>query len=157
MTEDQKMEDILFRLAIVLREKRARLYPYGRDIYKNKRETACEADHEYMGLNITEEQRMLWMTCWNNAWMRPNVSLHGSICPGLLDGIAFLRDFGFLDMYITEDTSDSGEVGGTEKRELSGCTASRNGKLYCGPGTEGGNILGADAGLAEPWDGIACY
>ena len=133
MTEDKKLEGTLFQLATAMREKRARIYPFGRDIYKNKMETACEADHEYMKMNLTAEQRTLIDDMLEKRMDAAGCELTLAYLSGLLDGIVFLRDSGFLDMYMIDDASDGSGVGDRDNvrylvallPELDGCIALR--------------------------------
>ena len=133
MTENKKLEGTLFQLATAMREKRSRIYPFGRDICKNKMEIACEADHEYMKMNLTEEQRTLIDDMLEKRMDAAGCELTLTYLSGLLDGIVFLRDSGFLDMYMMEDTLDSGDVGDRDNAryliallpEMDGCIAVR--------------------------------
>ena len=112
MTKNKKIENTLFQLMTVLREKQAGIYPFGRDMYKNKMEAACEADHEYIKLDITEEQRTFIDDMLEKRMDASECELTLTYMSGLLDGIVFLRDSGFLDMYLMDDdTVSDGSVG----------------------------------------------
>lgn len=133
MTEDKKLEGTLFQLATAMREKRARIYPFGRDIYKNKMEIACEADHEYMKMSLTAEQRTLIDDMLEKRMDAAGCELTLTYLSGLLDGIVFLRDSGFLDMYMIDNASDGSDVGDQDNArylaallpEMDGCIAVR--------------------------------
>lgn len=133
MTENKNLEGTLFQLATAMREKRARIYPFGRDIYKNKMEIACEADHDYMEMSLTEEQRTLIDDMLEKRMEAAGCELTLTYLSGLLDGIVFLRDSGFLDMYMMDEAPDGSDIGDRDNvrylvallPEMDGCIAVR--------------------------------
>ena len=91
MNEKEKLYDTLLQLGTALREKRAHVYGVGWELHKEKVEAVCEADKQYMDLPLTEK-RMEANEC----------ELTLTYAAGILDGIMYLRNAGFLDMYVVD-------------------------------------------------------
>jgi len=105
MTEKEKMrlDDLLLQIVTLLREKRMETYDFARDIYQNKMEKACAADQMYMKMDLSEEQRSVIDELLELRSDAETCELTITYVAGLLDGIVFLRDVGFLDVYISDD------------------------------------------------------
>lgn len=102
MIEKERLYDTLLQLGTALREKRAHAYGVGWNLHKEKVEAVCEADKKYMDLPLTEEQKEVIERMLEKRMEANECELTLTFVAGILDGIIFLRELGFLDMYIMD-------------------------------------------------------
>ncbi len=101
------LEDTLLQLATRLRERAFCRYVKDRLDYKELLQAACEAEKGYCDMELTNEQREqidLLLESRANAEER---ELTLTYVAGILDGVAFLRKLGFLDMYVQDGQEKS--------------------------------------------------
>ena len=102
MNEKEKLYDTLLQLGTALREKRVHVYGVGWDLHKEKVEAVCAADKKYMDLPLPEEQKAVIERMLEKRREANECELTLTFVAGILDGITFLRELGFLDMYIMD-------------------------------------------------------
>jgi len=104
MTEKEKarLDDTLMQLMTEFRERRVKEHSFAKMIYQEKMEAACAADEDYVLLDLTEEQRQTIDHMLELKFDASVCELTITYVAGLLDGIVFLRDSGFLDMHISD-------------------------------------------------------
>lgn len=102
MNEKEKLYDTLLQLGTALREKRTYVYGVGWNLHKEKVEAVCEADKQYMDLPLTEQQKEVIERMLEKRMEANECELTLTFVAGILDGITFLRELGFLDMYIMD-------------------------------------------------------
>ena len=86
-----------------------------------------------MKMSLTAEQRTLIDDMLEKRMDAAGCELTLTYMSGLLDGIVFLRDSGFLDMYMMDETLDGSDVGDRDNArylvallpEMDGCIAVR--------------------------------
>ena len=100
MIEKEKLYNTLLQLGTALREKRAHVYGVGWDLHKEKVEAVCEADKKYMELLLTNEQKEVIEEMLEKRMEANECELTLTYIAGILDGITYLRDAGFLDLYV---------------------------------------------------------
>ena len=103
MNEKEKLYDTLLQLGTALREKRAHVYGVGWELHKEKVEAVCEADKQYMDLPLTEEQKEVIERMLEKRMEANECELTLTYAAGILDGIMYLRNAGFLDLYVTDE------------------------------------------------------
>ena len=103
MNEKEKLYDTLLQLGTALREKRAHAYGVGWDMHRKKVEAVCEADKKYMDLPLTEEQKEVIEKMLEKRMEANECELTLTYAAGILDGIMYLRNAGFLDLYVTDE------------------------------------------------------
>ena len=103
MNEKEKLYDTLLQLGTALREKRAHVYGVGWELHKEKVEAVCEADKQYMDLPLTEEQKEVIERMLEKRMEANECELTLTYAAGILDGIMYLRNAGFLDMYVVDE------------------------------------------------------
>ena len=103
MNEKEKLYDTLLQLGTALREKRVHVYGVGWDLHKEKVEAVCEADKQYMDLPLTEEQKAVIERMLEKRMEANECELTLTYAAGILDGIMYLRNAGFLDLYVTDE------------------------------------------------------
>ena len=103
MNEKEKLYDTLLQLGTALREKRAHVYGVGWDMHRKKVEAVCEADKQYMDLPLTEEQKEVIERMLEKRMEANECELTLTYAAGILDGIMYLRNAGFLDLYVTDE------------------------------------------------------
>ena len=106
MNEKEKLYDTLLQLGTALREKRAHVYGVGWELHKEKVEAVCEADKQYMDLPLTEEQKEVIERMLEKRMEANECELTLTYAAGILDGIMYLRNAGFLDMYVVDEEKD---------------------------------------------------
>ena len=102
MNEKENLYDTLLQLGTALREKRVHVYGVGWDLHKEKVEAVCAADKKYMDLPLPEEQKAVIERMLEKRMEANECELTLTFVAGILDGITFLRELGFLDMYIMD-------------------------------------------------------
>ena len=100
MNGKERLYDTLLQLGTVLREKRAHAYGVGWDMHRKKVEAVCEADKKYMDLLLTNEQKEIIEEMLEKRMEANECELTLTYIAGILDGITYLRDAGFLDLYV---------------------------------------------------------
>ena len=120
MNEKEKLYDTLLQLGTALREKRAHAYGVGWDTHRKKVEAVCEADKQYMDLPLTEEQKEVIERMLEKRMEANECELTLTYVAGILDGISYLRDAGFLDMYVVDSEEPSKK---TDKKDKRSCFA----------------------------------
>lgn len=104
-TEKSTLEDTLLQLAARFREQAFCRYVKDCPEYKRLLEIACEADKAYYEMELTDQQRELIDRLLTSRSDASECELTLTYVAGILDGIIFLRDFGFLDMYMMEKSA----------------------------------------------------
>ena len=107
MNEKEKLYDTLLQLGTALREKRVHVYGVGWDLHKEKVEAVCEADKKYMDLPLPEEHKETIERMLEKRMEANECELTLTYIAGILDGISYLRDAGFLDMYVVDSEEPS--------------------------------------------------
>ncbi len=109
MTEKEKakLDDTLMQLMTEFREKRVKKYDLAKKLYREKMEKACAADADYMLLGLTDNQRQVIDHMLDLRSEAGICELTITYMAGLLDGIVFLKDLGFLDMHILEENEEA--------------------------------------------------
>lgn len=120
MNEKEKLYDTLMQLGTALREKRAHVYGVGWDMQRKKVEAVCEADKQYMDLSLTEEQKAVIERMLEQRMEANECELTLTYATGILDGITYLRNAGFLDMYVMDSEEPSQK---TDKKDKRSCFA----------------------------------
>ena len=120
MNEKEKLYDTLLQLGTALLEKRAHAYGVGWDMHRKKVEAVCEADKQYMDLPLTEEQKEVIERMLEKRMEANECELTLTYVAGILDGISYLRDAGFLDMYVVDSEELSKK---TDKKDKRSCFA----------------------------------
>lgn len=103
MNEKEKLYDTLLQLGTALREKRAHVYGVGWDMHRKKVEAVCEADKQYVNLPLTEEQKEVIEKMLEKRMEANECELTLTYAAGILDGIMYLRNAGFLDLYVVDE------------------------------------------------------
>lgn len=103
MNIDEKMKDTLWQLATTLRDNAAKKYDATDARYRQLVEAACEAYTAYTALALDERQRVCIDDVLECRQEVNEYQLTMIYLAGLLDGIDFLREGGFLDLYIMDD------------------------------------------------------
>lgn len=103
MNEKEKLYDTLLQLGTALREKRAHVYGVGWDTHRKKVEAVCEADKQYVNLPLTEEQKEVIEKMLEKRMEANECELTLTYAAGILDGIMYLRNAGFLDLYVVDE------------------------------------------------------
>ena len=117
MNEKEKLYDTLLQLGTALREKRAHVYGVGWDMHRKKVEAVCEADKQYMDLLLTEEQKEVIEKMLEKRMEANECELTLTYAAGILDGIMYLRNAGFLDMYVVDSEEPSQKTDQKDKRD----------------------------------------
>lgn len=109
-TEKRMMEETLLQLATKLREKAFYRYVMDRPAYQELLQAACEAEKGYYDMGLTKEQREQIDRLLEGREEAGEYELTLTYVAGLLDGVAALRELGFLDMFVTTGkTKEAGD------------------------------------------------
>ena len=117
MNEKEKLYDTLLQLGTALREKRAHVYGVGWDTHRKKVEAVCEADKQYVNLPLTEEQKEVIEKMLEKRMEANECELTLTYAAGILDGIMYLRNTGFLDLYVVDSEEPSQKTDKKDKRD----------------------------------------
>ena len=117
MNEKEKLYDTLLQLGTALREKRAHAYGVGWDMHRKKVEAVCEADKKYMDLPLPEEHKETIERMLEKRMEANECELTLTYAAGILDGIMYLRNAGFLDMYVVDSEEPSQKTDQKDKRD----------------------------------------
>ena len=117
MNEKEKLYDTLLQLGTALREKRVHVYGVGWDLHKEKVEAVCEADKQYMDLPLPEEHKKTIERMLEKRMEANECELTLTYAAGILDGIMYLRNAGFLDMYVVDSEEPSQKTDQKDKRD----------------------------------------
>ena len=117
MNEKEKLYDTLLQMGTALREKRAHVYGVGWELHKEKVEAVCAADKKYMDLPLTEEQKAVIERMLEKRMEANECELTLTYAAGILDGIMYLRNAGFLDMYVVDSEEPSQKTDQKDKRD----------------------------------------
>ena len=93
------------------------MYGVGWDLHKEKVEAVCEADKQYMDLLLTEEQKEVIEKMLEKRMEANECELTLTYAAGILDGIMYLRNAGFLDMYVVDSEEPSQKTDQKDKRD----------------------------------------
>lgn len=104
-TEKTKLEDTLLQLAAKFREQAFCRYVKDWPEYRRLLEISCAADRAYYEMELTDQQREQIDEILNSRSDASDCELTLTYVAGVLDGIIFLRDTGFLDMYMMEKSA----------------------------------------------------
>lgn len=104
-TENHDMEDVLLQLAARFREQAFCRYVKNCPEYERLLEISCAADKAYYDMELTDEQRSQIDELLDSRSEASDCELTLTYIAGILDGIMFLRDYGFLDMYVAEKSA----------------------------------------------------
>lgn len=100
--EREFLENTLFQLLNILRERTHKKYVADFGMYRKRVETACAAEQAYRELDLGEEQREVIEQVLETRSDAQDCELTLTYVAGLLDGILFLRTAGFLDLYMED-------------------------------------------------------
>ena len=105
--ERRTLENTVVQLLNVLREQSHGKYVAGCERYKRQVEAACEAEREYLDLDLAEGQREVIEHLLQSRSDAEDCELTLTYVAGLLDSLMFLRSAGFLDLYVEDEEKES--------------------------------------------------
>ena len=108
MKQEEKalIEDVVFHVLNVLRERSYAKYVLGQELYRKKVEIACEWNDRYEQMELADEQREIIEHMLQARSDAADCELTLTYMAGLLDGVMFLRRAGLLDLYMEEGEQD---------------------------------------------------
>lgn len=80
-------------------------------------EAVCEADKQYVNLPLTEEQKEVIEKMLEKRMEANECELTLTYAAGILDGIMYLRNTGFLDLYVVDSEEPSQKTDKKDKRD----------------------------------------
>lgn len=108
MKQEEKalIEDVVFHVLNVLRERSYAKYVLGQELYRKKVEIACEWNDRYEQMELADEQREIIEHMLQTRSDAADCELTLTYMAGMLDGVMFLRRAGLLDLYMEEGEQD---------------------------------------------------
>ena len=102
-TEREQIEDTLLQLMTRCRERAFCRYMKDYPEYKRLLKISCEADKNYYKMELTKQQREQIDFLLNSRADAADCELTLTYQAGILDGVHFLQQLGFLDMYVSDE------------------------------------------------------